>query len=482
MWHSLRARLWLTYAALVVFVLTVVGMGLVLYLLRNPALDRQTVQRLEAVSAVLAARLRQENGLPRNPVERDALLQRAAKTLNVRIVLLRPNGTVLADSQQEEDSALRIPKRLLGRSAGLVRDASGQAWLFVARELPRGEGWMWTLGKRPSRLKVIRALFADEFLSLFTRTALLALGLAFLLAYGITRWVTAPLQEITVSAQALADGRMRSVPITGPNEVQSLGRAFNAMSQQVQASRQSQRDFVANVSHDLKTPLTAIQGFAQALLDGTADTPEARRQAAQVIYDEAGRMYRMVMDLLELARFDAGTAKLQVAPLALGPLLQHLLERFSPLAEEKGIRLAFVQPEEEAVFISGDEDRLTRVFTNLIENAVRHTPRGGTVTVTLGCEAQRAAWVSVEDTGPGIPEEALPHIFERFYQVDTSRSGRQERGSGLGLSIAYEIVQAHGGKISAANRPEGGAIFKVHLPLKPPANATAPHGTPPSTP
>ncbi len=480
MWHSLRARLWLTYAALVVFVLIIVGLGLVFYLLRNPALDRQTVQRLEAVSAVLMARLRQENDLPRNPTQWGIVIQRAANTLNVRIVLVKPDGSVLADSHQEDRPALNIPKRLLGRTTGLVRDTMGRGWLFVSRELPQNGGWLWILAERPSRLKVVQALFADEFLSLFTRTALLALGLAFLLAYAITRWVTAPLQEITASAQALADGEMRSVPITGPSEVQSLGRAFNAMSQQVQASRQSQQDFVANVSHDLKTPLTAVRGFAQALLDGTADTPETRHQAAQVIYDEAGRMYRMVMDLLELARFDAGTAKLQIAPFDMAHLLRRLLEHFSPLAEEKDIHLEFVQ-KGETPFIFGDEDRLARVFTNLIENAVRHTPGEGTVTVVLGNEG-RTVRVRVEDTGPGIPAEALPHIFERFYQVDTSRSGRQERGSGLGLSIAYEIVQAHGGKMSAANRPEGGAVFTVRLPLKAPVNPAAPRGDHPSTP
>ena len=464
MWHSLRARLWLTYAALVVFVLTIVGLGLVLYLLRNPALDRQTIQRLEATSAVLIARLRQERGLPRTPPEREAALQRVANALNVRILLLRPDGTVVADSHQQDSAAITIPKRLVGRSTGLVRDTNGKGWLFAARALPQEGGWIWTLAERPSRLKVVRALFADEFLSLFTRTALLALSLAFLLAYAITRWVAAPLQEIAASAEALAQGEMRSVPIEGPSEVQSLGRAFNAMSQQVQASRQSQRDFVANVSHDLKTPLTAIRGFAQALLDGTADTPEARHQAAQVIYDEAGRMYRMVMDLLELARFDAGTAKLKIAPLDMEQLLRRLLERFSPLAEEKAIRLEFI-PKGEIPPIFADEDRLTRVFTNLIENALRHTPRQGMVTVILATEG-RTVCVDVKDSGPGIPEEALPHIFERFYQVDASRSGRQERGSGLGLSIAYEIIQAHGGQIHAANRPEGGAIFKVRLPAE----------------
>ncbi len=477
MWHSLRSRLWLTYAALVVFVLTIVGLGLVLYLLRNPTLDRQAIQRMESVSAILMARLRREDGLPQDPAEQAALLRRAARTLNARLLLLAPDGTVLLDSHQDKYPPLHIPSRLLKRENGLVRDTTGKAWLFASRQLPQTGNWIWALVERPSRLKVVRALFADEFLSLFTRTALLALGLAFLLAYATTRWVAAPLQAMSVSAQALARGEMRSVPIAGPREVQALGHAFNAMSRQVQASRRSQRDFVANVSHDLKTPLTAIQGFAQALLDGTAETPEARRQAAQVIYDEAGRMYRMVLDLLELARFDAGTAKLEISPLDLVALLEHLIQRFSPLAEEKNIRLRFIR-EDSLPPIPADGDRLTRVFTNLLENALRHTPQGGEVTLRMASRP-RLVLVTVEDSGPGIPEEALPHIFERFYQADASRSGRQERGSGLGLSIAYEIVQAHGGGLSAANRPAGGAVFEVRLPLERISGLTTQHGTAP---
>ncbi len=459
MWHSLRTRLWLTYAGLVLVVLSVIGLGLALYLLRNPVLDRQTILRLDTAASILERRLASVE----TPARREAL-QRAADAFQTRLLLLSPDGRVRMDSAAGEAPPLNIVPRLLEKRSGLVRAADKSLWLFASRKLPAG-GWLWVAAERPPRLAVLRTLFGDELFALFSRTALIALLLSFLLAYAISRWVAAPLQRISSAAAALARGEARPVPLDGPREVRILGRAFNEMSRQVQASRRSQRDFLANVSHDLKTPLTSIQGFAQALLDGTAEDPAVRRYAAQVIYDEAGRMHRLVLDLLELARFDSGAVRLERSAVDLGALLAHLAQNFTPLSAEKKVRLELVQRDAVPPVLA-DADRLARVFTNLLDNAIRHTPEGGVVTLRVAA-APRQAVVRVEDGGPGIPEHALPRLFERFYQVDASRSGRGERGTGLGLAIAFEIVQAHGGSLSAANRPEGGAVFEVRLPLSP---------------
>jgi len=456
MWHSLRTRLWLTYAGLVLVVLGVLGLGLVLYLLRNPVLDRQTILRLDTAASILERRLASVDA----PARRETL-QRAAEAFQARLLLLAPDGRVLLDSAAGEAAALDIPPRLLEKRSGMVRAADKTLWLFASRKLPAG-GWLWVAAARPPRLAVLRSLFGDELFALFSRTALIALAFSFLLAYAISRWVAAPLQRISAAAAALAHSEARPVPLDGPREVRILGRAFNEMSRQVQASRQSQRDFLANVSHDLKTPLTSIQGFAQALLDGTAEDPAVRRYAAQVIYDEAGRMHRLVLDLLELARFDAGTARLERTSVDVGALLAHLIQNVTPLSAEKNVRLELVQ-RDTVPQVRADADRLAQAFTNLLDNAIRHTPAGGVVTLRVRAVPQ-AVLVRIEDTGPGIPEHALPRLFERFYQVDASRAGRKERGTGLGLAIAFEIVQAHGGSLSAANRPEGGAVFEVRLP------------------
>lgn len=462
MWHSLRTRLLLSHLAVILAVLAVVGLGLFLYLLRNPAPDRQALLRLETVAQTLTRRLQES---PQRPPGRglQPALQRAAENYDVRILVLNDDGRAVFDTSLSDVASLVTPPRLLTRTNGLVRDTNKKAWLFVSRSLPQG-GYLWVATPRPARLQVVRSVFGDELLGLFGRAAFVALLISLLLAYAIARWIVAPLQRVTASAQALAHGETHPVPIEGPQEVRSLGQAFNAMAEEVQASRRSQQDFVANVSHDLKTPLTSIQGYAQALLDGTADAPELRRQAAQVIYDEAARMHRMVLDLLELARFDAGTVRLEIAPLSLKPLLLSVTEKLNPLAAEKQINLT-VQADDDLPVIPADADRLTRVFTNLVENAIRYTPSGGAVTLRVNQQPEMLL-TTVEDTGPGIPSDVLPRIFERFYQGESSRAGRKTRGSGLGLAIADEIVRAHGGRLRVFNRPQGGACFEVRLPLR----------------
>jgi two-component system sensor histidine kinase ResE len=231
----------------------------------------------------------------------------------------------------------------------------------------------------------------------------------------------------------------------------------------VENSQRSQRDFVANVSHELRTPLTSIQGFAQAILDDTADTPEARKQAAQIIYNEAGRMHRMALALLDLAKLEAGTADLKMDAVDMKALLQNIVDKFTPQAQHAGISLQLEDPSQ-LPSLNGDGDRLAQVFTNLVENALKCTPTGGRVVLSAtsaGTEVQ----VSITDSGIGIPNDALPRLFDRFYQVDPSRAGGERHGAGLGLAIVREIVEAHGGRISVRSEPGHGTTFVIHLPL-----------------
>ncbi|MGE5777223.1 MAG: sensor histidine kinase, partial [Chloroflexota bacterium] len=256
---------------------------------------------------------------------------------------------------------------------------------------------------------------------------------------------------------------MRSVVPRGPHEVQDLTRAFNSMVARVQRTQKSQRDFVANVSHELKTPLTSVQGFAQAILDDTANTPEARKQAAQIIYGEAGRMHRMALDLLDLARLEAGTADLKMSAVDMGVLLRGIVEKFAPQAAQAGVNLQLNIPESPPALI-GDGDRLAQVFTNLVDNALKFTPAGGQITLSAA-NAGAEMETSVTDTGKGIPPEALPHLFDRFYQVDRSRAGGEKHGAGLGLAIVQEILQAHGGRIIVRSEVGRGTTFVIRLPL-----------------
>ena len=235
------------------------------------------------------------------------------------------------------------------------------------------------------------------------------------------------------------------------------------MVQRVHASQKSQRDFVANVSHELKTPLTSIQGFAQAILDNTANTPESRKQAAQIIYDESGRMHRMALDLLDLARLEAGTADMEMSDVDLGLLLQGIVDKFTPQAHKANVLLQLDIPNNLPT-VTGDGDRLAQVFTNLVDNALKFMPANGEITLSAK-KVEGEVDASVTDSGVGVANEVLPHLFERFYQADPSRAGGEKHGAGLGLAIVKEIVEAHGGKIGVRSQPGHGTTFTIHLPL-----------------
>ena len=201
------------------------------------------------------------------------------------------------------------------------------------------------------------------------------------------------------------------------------------------------------------------------LFRSTAQTEEERRLAAEVIYNEAGRMHRLALDLLDLARLDAGTADLKMAPVDITTLLNSVMEKFKPMATTSGVNLK-VSVGNNLPTIIGDGDRLAQVFTNLIDNALKFTPRDGTVTLRA-IQDRGEVQVSVSDSGKGIRAEAISHIFDRFYQEDASRASGEKRGAGLGLAIVHEIVIAHGGRISVRSALGRGTGFIVHLPLMP---------------
>jgi two-component system sensor histidine kinase ResE len=214
----------------------------------------------------------------------------------------------------------------------------------------------------------------------------------------------------------------------------------------------------------LKTPLTAIQGFSQALLDGTAVSADSRRQAAETIHREATRMFRLATDLLDLARLDAGAAELHMAPVDVEALLAGLKERFAAIAASAGVILE-MQVAERLSPVTGDADRLMQALGNLIENAIKFAPAGSRVI------ARAEVWpgevcVTINDSGPGIAKADQERIFDRFYQVDSSRRGGENHGSGLGLAIAREVVEGHGGKIHVRSALGQGAEFSVHLPRR----------------
>jgi signal transduction histidine kinase len=221
------------------------------------------------------------------------------------------------------------------------------------------------------------------------------------------------------------------------------------------------RDLLANVSHELKTPLTSIQGFSQAILDGMVPDDEGVKEHVSTINDEAMRMRALVDDLLLLSQIESGQVSMDHKHVDLRALLERTLERFQFAIRDAGIESGLHVGE--LPDVHGDERRLEQVFSNLLQNAVRHTPPGGVITV--GADVVRGGQISasVHNTGSFIPPEDLPRVFERFFQVDRART-RKGGSSGLGLSIVKEIVEAHGGTVRAVSSEEGGTEFIITLP------------------
>jgi len=465
MFTSLRARLWLTYALLIVTALLVVVAIFFIYLLNNPLVDRQTQLRLRAVQSVMLANQSEWSDLPADQLQ--VFLAREDKLLDARLLVISSDRQVIADSRVGLAPSLETRRffRLI-RLDQTVNDSKNKLWLFAFRKLQNGS---FLVAAVPRPVASLLNVFTDELLPPFLISGGLALLLALFLAFWMARWVAAPLQRLVKATQGFSGGEAKPLPLEGPNEVRELVGTFNEMTARVQSSQKSQRDFVANVSHELKTPLTSIQGFAQAMLDGAASTPEEQKQSAQVIYDEASRMYHMVLGLLDLARLDAGIADLKRAPVDLTALLNGVSERFALQARQAGVMLD-VQVTGLPSMI-GDGDRLAQVFNNLVDNALKYTPVGGCVSLSAAL-AGDSVEITVRDTGAGIPPESLPHIFERFYQVDPSRTGGVHHGAGLGLAIVHEIVRAHGGKINIRSAMGQGSEFIVRLPLVNPDAST----------
>jgi two-component system sensor histidine kinase MtrB len=280
------------------------------------------------------------------------------------------------------------------------------------------------------------------------------------------------LRSLETAARAVGEGRSDvRASEAGGDEVTALAREFNRMADDLQrraaalaASDTARRQLLADVSHELMTPLTAIRGYTETLSmpqlqidDGT------RARYLGIVNHETYKLEAVIRDLLDVARLEGGGDSLHVAVVPVEDLFRRVVDRHNPSLHEQRIEVTIdVAPE--AAEVIGDANRLEQALQNLAANAIRHMPDGGTLVLRAEADGEQIR-ISVHDSGPGIPPEHLAHIFDRFYKVDQSRAGtRVPSGSGLGLSIVQAIVRRHGGEVRAANSPDGGAIFELQLP------------------
>ena len=463
MFRSLQSRLFLTYLLVAGLVLLFVAVSLLFFLLRSASGDQRVYLDLERSLPIIT----RGQGRLLLELEGDELIstiERMDQISNARIIIVSPQGEVLADSRSMESQVSADVLQQTGEGQEIVRGRFGEpgegVWLYISQPLVQ-RFRIILASPRPTLLNL--RLWWDSVLRPILQAAGIALFLSIFLSWLISRWIAAPLDRMAEVSRAVAAGdyNQRLQP-GGPQEVRGLALTFNEMVTRVQEGQKAQRDFVANVSHELKTPLTSIQGFAQAILDGTAQDRDSQQHAAQVVYDEAQRLHRLVEDLLELARMDAGQIDFHQDRVDIMALLIAVVERLSVKAAEAGVNV--INTVGQLPVLIGDGDRLAQVFMNLIDNAIKHTPEDGQVSL-WGEYADGWISIHVEDSGPGIPEDELSRIFERFYQLDKARPGGVDRGVGLGLAITREIVRSHQGRMVAQSELGRGSRFTVQLPV-----------------
>jgi signal transduction histidine kinase len=290
-------------------------------------------------------------------------------------------------------------------------------------------------------------------------SGVIAAAVAMALVWFLSRGMTSPLREMAAAASEMAKGNYdRRVRSTSRDEVGELARAFNRMATELAETDQVRRDLVANVSHELRTPITALQAVLENLVDGVTE-PDPETFATMLA--QVQRLGRLVTQLLDLSRLESGSVPLERTAFRVQPLLVHAVREQQLHAPEVPVEVLVDSPDLTA---DGDPERVHQVVANLLENAVRHTPHGGTVVVRAR-RAERAVTIEVLDEGPGIPAADQERIFERFYRADTARAS-SDGGTGLGLAIAQWIVDLHGGDIHPEQREPHGCRMVVTLPSR----------------
>lgn len=286
-------------------------------------------------------------------------------------------------------------------------------------------------------------------------------ALSIVLSLVISQLITKPIKEIMQAIMHLYRGEFdKRVKVSGRSEMARLAATFNMMSQRLASVDKMRNEFVSNASHELRTPLGSIKILVESLLYGGKTSPEVQKEFLQDINHEIDRLGNLVTDLMTLVKID-GRVEVPMENVELAELTERVVRYLYPMAEAKGVAMRADLPKD--LIIRGSESRLHQAISNLIDNAIKYTPEGGSVGIVLE-QTETAAKLAVSDTGIGIPADDLPHIFERFYRVDKARS-RETGGTGLGLSITREIVKMHGGIIRVKSEEGKGSIFTIEIPL-----------------
>jgi len=463
--RSVAGRLFLSYLAVVAIGLLVAGLAIGGLLLKYE--NDVTRIRLQELAAPFQTAIQTAVRNGQMPRETIASLAEQVQAANARLLIVSPGTNPTPGNAQrrvliDSDGTLVNTRLPLPDATGIGQftDGDGVVWIFVQQQLRQA-----TLGAGGLGFIVVarpRAVFADVVRALLPSlviAGLIAAGFALVVAGLLARTITRPLRRLVGGVRAFGSDQRARVPVGGPTEVKELGGAFNEMAGEIERARASEQAFLADISHELRTPLTSIHGFAQAIAEGEARGDGVAR-AAEIIQRETRRLVRMVEGLLQVAKLEAGVQRLAHEQIAAAELLRGAVAALDVQAREAGVSF---DVSAEPLPVRGDPDRLSQLFINVLDNAVKHSPRGAIVRVN-GEHLNGEVIVRVRDQGTGLPPGTERKLFARFWRGDNAAA---RAGAGLGLAIAQAIAQAHGGSIDARNAPGGGAEFAIHLPASP---------------
>ncbi|MDL2205985.1 cell wall metabolism sensor histidine kinase WalK [Eubacteriales bacterium OttesenSCG-928-N13] len=410
-----------------------------------------------------------------------ALSVESARQYDGRVLLLDPYGVTVADSESEYNG-----RRMHLREVQEVLGGEDSAYGYYEQQSAADGSWLVSAGFQNSNAvlglyaapvkdagKTIGALVFTSIaqdvydnLSNIQRQMIMYMGLialaVLLISMFISRIFTRPINELSQGIARMSQGDLTSrVAVRGHNEFSQLAEAFNSMCERLETVDQTRNQFVSNASHELKTPLSTMKIMLETLMYQQEYNPTMQAEFLGDINKEIDRLNLIINDLLTLVHFDSHNMELHPIKLQLDELLTTTVRRLDPLASSREIALNIHIVDEIETY--ADHMKLEQVFYNLVDNAIKYTPPGGEVNVTL-TRANRKAIVSVEDSGIGIPKADVRHVFDRFYRVDKARA-RETGGTGLGLSIVKQIVMLHEGTITVSSEEDKGSTFTVELPI-----------------
>ena len=385
------------------------------------------------------------------------------------VLVINENGEVALASPGFNDEFLednRISRTLIERVQNgeivSVQTKSGQVsdtpMLVVGYPFSKGHlAGILMCRSLPEIEEALKEMYQISVISLFFVSFL---GL--IVSYVTAKYVALPLMRMNRAAKVIANGNFEErVDVTSSDELGELAQSFNHMAESLQTHEKVQKDFIANISHDLRSPLTSMQGFLTAMLDGTIP-PEKREHYLKIVLEETERLSRMTQSIVELSRAQSSAILLDESDFELNELIRWNIEMLEPQLEEKNVQIHGIY-EAEQTMVHGDRDKISRVLQNLLGNAAKFSPQNGIIEVETTLDKKKVL-VSVKDQGPGISEEDQKYVFDRFFKTDTTRN-MDKTGSGIGLAIVREFLQAHGETITVKSEKGRGATFVFSLKL-----------------